>query len=73
MSHIKPLNQKARRLAALVDKLRGTARPLTQDPPPTEYPFGCTTMFAPGWEVDSSGGGRAAKPAAASRQTRPPS
>jgi len=56
MKHLTPLNQKARRLAALIEGQRDAARPLLQDPPPTEYPFGCTTIFAPGWEVDSSGG-----------------
>ena len=49
-------NQKARQLTALVLAQRGGARALTQDPPPTQYPYGCTTIFAPGWEVDSSNG-----------------
>lgn len=49
-------NQKARQLAAMVLAQRGEARALTQDPPPTQYPYGCTTIFAPGWEVDSSNG-----------------
>ncbi len=56
MTHVRPLNQKARRIAALLLEHRGQVLPLTQDPPPTEYPFGCTTVFAPGWEVDGSGG-----------------
>ena len=42
-----PCNQKARQLAALVLAQRGTARALTHDPPPTQYPYGCTTIFAP--------------------------
>jgi hypothetical protein len=60
------LNQKARQLAVLVLAQRGqlgspaagsgVARALSQDPPPTQYPYGCTTVFAPGWEVDSSNG-----------------
>jgi len=49
-------NQKARQLAAMVLAQRGEARALTQDPPPTQYPYGCTTIFAPGWEVDSGNG-----------------
>jgi hypothetical protein len=49
-------NQKARQLASMVLARRGAARALTQDPPPTQYPYGCTTVFAPGWEVDSSNG-----------------
>lgn len=54
--HVAACNQKARRLAALVLAQRGAARALTQDPPPTQYPYGCTTIFAPGWEVDSGNG-----------------
>ena len=49
-------NQKARQLAGMVLARRGAARALTQDPPPTTYPYGCTTVFAPGWEVDSGNG-----------------
>jgi hypothetical protein len=57
MKHLTALNRKARRLEALVDATQGSARAMTDPwPPPTEYPFGCTTVFAPGWEVDSSGG-----------------
>jgi Quinohemoprotein amine dehydrogenase, gamma subunit len=56
MSHIRPLNLKARRLCAMLAAKHRDALALTQDPPPTEYPFGCTTNFAPGWEVDSAGG-----------------
>ena len=44
-------NQKARQLAGMVLARRGAARALTQDPPPTTYPYGCTTVFAPGWCV----------------------
>ena len=55
MKHVTPLNRKARRLAALVEQGAGQARPLIW-PPPNEYPYGCTPIFAPGWEVDSSGG-----------------
>ncbi len=54
MKHLTPLNKKAKRLAAaLVDGER--ARALIW-PPPNQYPFGCTTIFAPGWEVDAAGG-----------------
>ena len=48
MKHITPVNLKARRLAARAD---GELRPLQDD-----VPFGCTTVFSPGWEVDSGGG-----------------
>ena len=44
-------NQKARQLATMVLARRGAARALTQDPPPTQYPYGRTTVFAPGWEA----------------------
>ena len=55
MKHLTPLNRKARRLDALVSQAH-SARALTADPPPTYYPFGCSTVCSPGWEVDSGGG-----------------
>ena len=55
MNHVTPLNHKAQRIAAMV--AQASARALVvQDPAPTQYPFGCSTVFAPGWEVDSAGG-----------------
>ena len=56
MKHLLPVNQKARRLVLLVERTRDRAQALTSEPPPMQYPFGCTTIFAPGWEVDSAGG-----------------
>ena len=53
MKHLEPMNLKARRLQQDL-AVRGV-RPLIQPHEP-EYPFGCTTIFAPGWEVDSAGG-----------------
>ena len=52
MRHCTPINVKARRLAAAITSDSTRVRGLV-DPDP---PFGCTTIFAPGWEVDSSGG-----------------
>ncbi len=48
MKHLKARNLKARRISILVGD-HAQAHALA-DPP-----FGCTTIFAPGWEVDSSG------------------
>lgn len=52
MKHMIPINRKARMIEALVlaDKHRAHAMSLP-DPP-----FGCTSIFAPGWEVTSDGG-----------------
>ena len=57
MKHLTALNKKARRLETLVAQTEDSVRAMTDPwPPPTEYPFGCSTVFSPGWEVDSSGG-----------------
>lgn len=52
MSHLVPVNRKARLIARMTAARAGQAHALA-DPDP---PFGCTTVFAPGWEVDSGGG-----------------
>ena len=52
MKHIEAVNLKARRVERLMVS-RGDAAHAMADPDP---PFGCTTVFAPGWEVDSGGG-----------------
>ena len=52
MSHITPVNRKARLIAKLVLDAPETARAMSLPDPP----FGCTTIFAPGWEADSAGG-----------------
>jgi len=54
MKHLTPMNLKARRLDRDLAGSRAV-RPMNQPHEP-EYPFGCTTIFAPGWEVDSAGG-----------------
>ena len=70
MKHLKPVNGKARRLIAAVDSLSGPAetaaepkrdvvalhRQIPQQPAGPHIPLGCSTIFAPGWEVDRSGG-----------------
>ncbi len=52
MKHIRPVNRKAKRLAEWVAGSRDEVRALQDG----DTPFGCTTVFAPGWEVDSGGG-----------------
>lgn len=55
MRHLKSINQKAQRIEALhendVVALQG-APPVTGP----YVPMGCSFVFAPGWEVDSTGG-----------------
>jgi hypothetical protein len=66
--HIKPVNQKAQRIEALhaeeqdVVALQGRggggrgAAGTPQQPAGPHVPLGCSFVFSPGWEVDSSGG-----------------
>src|SRR5262245_30418093 len=68
MKHLKPVNEKARRLVAAVDALPDAGAPepprdvvalhrqLPQQPAGPHIPLGCSTIFAPGWEVDRTGG-----------------
>lgn len=61
MTHLTPINSKA----AKIDAYFGDA-PATGDvvalqqqggpPPGPHIPLGCTFVFSPGWETDSSGG-----------------
>lgn len=62
MKHLSPVNAKARRLT---DALKKTAdQPVAdvvalhtpQQPQGPHIPLGCSTVFAPGWEVDRTGG-----------------
>jgi hypothetical protein len=69
MKHLSPVNAKARRLAASVGEA-DVARPdsqgrndrdvvalhTPQQPQGPHIPLGCSTVFAPGWEVDRTGG-----------------
>ena len=72
MKHLKPVNGKARQLeralseaeARALSEAKGeTERDVValcgqvpQQPAGPHIPLGCSTVFAPGWEVDSSGG-----------------
>ena len=66
MRHLKAVNQKAQRIEALTsptvpDNPEHDVVALQQaggPPPPTgpHIPLGCSFVFAPGWEADSSGG-----------------
>ena len=57
MRHLTSINQKAQRIEALHTN---DVLALQQGGPPTNtgpyVPMGCSFVFAPGWEVDSTGG-----------------
>ena len=61
MKYLRPLNQKAGRIASQIDSAKEDVMAL-QNPqqPPAQprphIPMGCTLSFSPGWEVDSAGG-----------------
>src|SRR5689334_1093253 len=62
MRHLRPINQKALRIDAVngqpadadVVALQGGGGPRPTASP--HIPLGCSFVFAPGWEVDSTGG-----------------
>jgi len=67
MRHMRAINQKARRVEALQPPPQPTAaeeadvvalqQPVGQPPQLGPHiPLGCSFVFAPGWETDSSGG-----------------
>jgi len=57
MKHLRAVNRKAQRIEEYVAAAQGDFHAL-QDSRPTRphYPMGCSIVFSPGWEVDSSGG-----------------
>ncbi len=59
MKHIRAINQKAHRMESHAESLKEDIVAL-QAPggavPKPHVPMGCTIIFSPGWEVDSSGG-----------------
>jgi hypothetical protein len=56
MKHLRPLNQKASRIASRVEEdVIALQNPAPQAPKP-HIPMGCSLSFSPGWEVDSAGG-----------------
>ena len=52
MKHLKAANRKAREIEKLMVGPGDSAWAMTFP----DTPFGCSTIFAPGWEVDSGGG-----------------
>ena len=59
MRHVHAVNRKARRIEALQQETPDVVA-LQQGGPPRadgpHIPLGCTFVFSPGWETDSSGG-----------------
>lgn len=63
MKHLRAINAKAQRIQ---EHIQGCAEPESDivalqsgqstAPKPPHVPAGCTTIFSPGWEVDSAGG-----------------
>lgn len=66
MKHLRPINQKATRIEAYVEKeaakasgedldVVGLRTPAHEEGGP-HFPLGCSLVFSPGWEVDNRGG-----------------
>jgi len=61
VKYLRPLNQKAGRIAGQIDSAKEDVMALQNPqqppaPPRPHIPMGCTLSFSPGWEVDSAGG-----------------
>ena len=59
MNHLKAINQKANRVEAHVaakDEPKKDVVALQQTPQQPHFPLGCSLVFSPGWEADSTGG-----------------
>lgn len=67
MRHLKPINQKADRIESFLEEAKADVdaapdldapdvRALESRPPGPHIPMGCSLVFFPGWEADSSGG-----------------
>ena len=59
MTHLKPINQKANRVVEHVSaqsEVKKDVVALQQPPQQPHIPLGCSLVFSPGWEADSSGG-----------------
>jgi hypothetical protein len=61
MKHLKSVNRKAARIETSVadpgDRVAGDVVALQQGPPQQPHiPMGCSLVFYPGWEADSTGG-----------------
>ena len=58
MRHLRAVNKKARRIDDLLSTTEGDFAALQQNNAAQRphYPMGCSIVFSPGWEVDSTGG-----------------
>jgi hypothetical protein len=59
MKHLRPVNQKARRIDDQLTAQREDVVGLQQGPQGPQrphIPMGCSLAFSPGWEVDAAGG-----------------
>jgi len=57
MKHLKPVNEKARKLVKALEPIHDVvALQAPQQPAGAHIPLGCSTIFSPGWEVDRTGG-----------------
>jgi hypothetical protein len=59
MKHLRPVNQKARRIDDQLTALKEDVVALQQGPQAPQrphIPMGCALAFSPGWEVDAAGG-----------------
>ena len=58
MRHLRAINKKARRIDDLQARTDGDFEALQQNNSAQKphYPMGCSIVFSPGWEVDSTGG-----------------
>lgn len=57
MSHVRPLNKKAARILQMTSETsQADVVALQQPTPGPHFPLGCSLVFSPGWETDSSGG-----------------
>jgi hypothetical protein len=55
MKHLAARNRKSEAMMEWLEAEQGDVAAL-QDSRPPHYPPGCTTVFSPGWEVDTAGG-----------------
>jgi len=56
MRHLTPINQKARRIESTLEQDVVALQQGGSPPTGPHIPLGCSFVFSPGWEVDSSGG-----------------
>ena len=56
MTHLKPINRKANRVVDQVVENKKDVVALQNPPLQPHFPLGCSLVFSPGWEADSTGG-----------------